>query len=149
MFSELACSIVSKSLCLAGRVRAVVEKPDFDATLVASLTEMAGKPEGSSVPLFCSCPDFFTLTMSFLQCFYAGMLINTFAPMFGGVQGLVPMLKPMIIGFTTQMGSKVRAASFANLLFHFPLFLIMLGPPAVGLHRRARSCLTVSTPPLL
>lgn len=69
------------SLDLVGRIKTLVSKPDFDATLTTALEEMSTKPEG--------------------------VMINTFAPMFGGVPGLVPMLKPMIVGFSEKMATKL------------------------------------------
>jgi hypothetical protein len=54
-------------------------KDDFDEKLVKKMTEMAEKPEG--------------------------MLIQTMAGMFGGVPMLVPVIKPMILGFADEFAS--------------------------------------------
>ena len=66
-------------LKLGDRIKAGMEKPEFDKTLIDKLTEMSAKPEG--------------------------MLIQTMAQMFGGVPMLVPVIKPLILGFADEFAS--------------------------------------------
>ncbi|GMI42977.1 hypothetical protein TrCOL_g3854 [Triparma columacea] len=66
-------------LDLGARIKSGLEKPEFDTKLIAKLEEMSLKPEG--------------------------MLIQTMAQMFGGVPLLVPVIKPLILGFADEFAS--------------------------------------------
>ena len=66
------------SIDLPAKIEAMLTKPGIDEVLTEKLTEMAAKPEG--------------------------MMLNTMAGMFGGVPGMVPVIKPMLIGFGKEMG---------------------------------------------
>ena len=68
-------------LDLGSRIKDGLNKPEFDVKLVAKLTEMSEKPEG--------------------------MLIQTMAQMFGGVPLLVPVVKPLIVGFADEFAHQV------------------------------------------
>lgn len=67
------------SVDIPQKIEAMLTKPGIDETLTEKLTEMAAKPEG--------------------------MMLNTMAGMFGGVAGMVPVIKPMLIGFGKEMGT--------------------------------------------
>ncbi|CAM9147853.1 unnamed protein product, partial [Ectocarpus fasciculatus] len=54
-----------------------VSSPDFDEIFLTKLTELSMKPEG--------------------------LLLNTISQMFGGMNGLAPMLKPMLIAFGEEL----------------------------------------------
>ena len=64
-------------LDLGGRLRAAMAEPSFDGLLTEKLTDLSAKPEG--------------------------MLVQTMAPMFGGVEGMVPMLKPFLGAFGEEL----------------------------------------------
>jgi len=66
-------------LDLGDRIKSGLEKPEFDTKLITKLDEMCLKPEG--------------------------MLIQTMAQMFGGVPLLVPVIKPLILGFADEFAS--------------------------------------------
>lgn len=68
-------------LNLGGRIKEGLEKPEFDERLVKKMTEMSEKPEG--------------------------MLIQTMAQMFGGVPLLVPVIKPLIVGFADEFAGSL------------------------------------------
>jgi hypothetical protein len=65
------------SVDLPAKIEAMLSKPGMDATLTTKLTEMAARPEG--------------------------MMLNTMAGMFGGVPGMVPVIKPMLLSFGKEM----------------------------------------------
>ena len=65
------------------KIKAGMEKPDFDTKLCAKLTELSMKPEG--------------------------MLIQTMAGMFGGVPLMVPVLKPMILGLADEFATSLTS----------------------------------------
>ena len=64
-------------LDLGARLRKAMAEPSFDVLLTDKLTELSAKPEG--------------------------MLVQTMAPMFGGVPGMVPMLKPFLGAFGEEL----------------------------------------------
>lgn len=66
-----------KSLDLAGVLKDTMNDPDFDQLFVAKLTDIANRPEG--------------------------MMLQTLATMFGGVELMAPTLKPMLLSFGQEM----------------------------------------------
>mmetsp|Transcript_27370 Transcript_27370/g.54655 ORF Transcript_27370/g.54655 Transcript_27370/m.54655 type:complete len:295 (+) Transcript_27370:63-947(+) len=70
-----------EGLDLGSRIKKGMDDPSFDARLVTKMTEMSEKPEG--------------------------MLIQTMSQMFGGVPMLVPVVKPMIMGFADEFASSL------------------------------------------
>jgi hypothetical protein len=67
-----------ESINIGQKITDMLSKPDVDQLLVEKFTEMSTKPEG--------------------------MMLQTMAGMFGGVAGLVPAIKPMLVGFAKEMG---------------------------------------------
>jgi uncharacterized membrane protein YheB (UPF0754 family) len=70
-----------KDLDLAKMITDFMAKPEFDELLTEKLTAMAAKPEG--------------------------MMINTMAPMFGGVAGMVPIIKPILQAIGKEVGEEL------------------------------------------
>jgi hypothetical protein len=63
---------------LPGMIKGILNGPDIDDVLLQKLTDISNTPAGS--------------------------MLATFAPMFGGLQGLVPTIKPMVVAFAADMG---------------------------------------------
>lgn len=67
------------SIDLGQKIADLLAKPGTDEMLTTKFTELAAKPEG--------------------------MMLNSMAQMFGGMSGLIPMVKPMLINFGKEMGA--------------------------------------------
>ena len=67
-----------ESVDIGGKITDMLSKPDVDALLIEKFTAMAATPEG--------------------------MMLQTMGGMFGGMAGLVPAIKPMLLGFGKEMG---------------------------------------------
>jgi hypothetical protein len=68
---------VLQGLDLGQKLKTTIADPEFDGILEVKLTELSTKPEG--------------------------MLIMTLAPMFGGIPGMVPVLKPFLGAFGGEL----------------------------------------------
>lgn len=69
-----------ESIDIGQKIGDMLSKPGMDEMLTEKFTELAAKPEG--------------------------MMLNSMAQMFGGMAGLVPMVKPMLVGFGKEMGGE-------------------------------------------
>ncbi|GMI11408.1 hypothetical protein TrVE_jg931 [Triparma verrucosa] len=69
------------SFDLSSKLKEGLSTPEFDEKLIKKMTEMSEKPEG--------------------------MLIQTMSQMFGGVPLLVPVIKPLIIGFADEFAGSL------------------------------------------
>ena len=69
-----------ESIDIGEKIGDMLSKPGMDELLTEKFTELAAKPEG--------------------------MMLNSMAQMFGGMAGLVPMVKPMLVGFGKEMGGE-------------------------------------------
>ena len=67
-----------KTVDLPKMIRDILSAPNFEDILVEKLTKLAATEDGK--------------------------MLNMMAPMFGGIKGLVPKIKPMIVGFAADMG---------------------------------------------
>jgi uncharacterized membrane protein YheB (UPF0754 family) len=70
-----------KSLDLAKILKDTMNDPDFDQMFIEKLTDIANRPEG--------------------------MMLQTMATMFGGVELMAPTLKPMLVSFGQEMVSSL------------------------------------------
>lgn len=70
-----------QDLDLAKMIDDFMAKPEFDALLTEKLTAMSAKPEG--------------------------MMINSMAPMFGGIGGMVPVIKPILQAIGKEVGEEL------------------------------------------
>lgn len=66
-----------KSLDLSKMLKDIMDDPDFDQMFVDKLTDISNRPEG--------------------------MMLQTMATMFGGVELLAPIIKPMLVSFGQDM----------------------------------------------
>lgn len=74
-----------RDIDVGGRIVRIMSEPEFDAVLQAKIVELSTRPEGQ--------------------------LLQTMAPMFGSIEAMVPMLKPMLVKVASELGSSA-AESF-------------------------------------
>jgi hypothetical protein len=69
-----------RELDVSGRITRMMSEPEFDAILRDQIVALAAQPEG--------------------------MLLQSMAGMFGGVDNMVPMLKPMLVRVSSELGGQ-------------------------------------------
>ena len=132
-----------KSIDIPRMIRDAVESPDFDATLITALTDISAKPEGAMLMMVApmvSCirdrrgMQTVSETVSLWLCNYvprcapvpptlcalchsAMKLPPTLCCVtcqMGGIEGMVPQLKPMLVSFAVTMSEKFANADISE-----------------------------------